>query len=536
MNKGFDLFKLSTEEDKHPRNWIGIKGEEIRKIINKIEEEIIKNQEYTREKLSRKLSKTFNCSCGVFKRILRGQTDYFPISFIKELVNISGNDRYLKEIHSKIEFLKVNSASSKEIIAVKRLDRNLAKIIGAFMADGSLTVTIIFASKCKKAFHKIESDLEKSNINYNEWNCKSRKEYNIGTTISNKNQDTINKLMRKNNKILNIQSHYNLEITDEHKSNIEAFREWMLDLFNILPTSFREKKGAWRLIYSNKIIARYFMCFFDVIPGPKTYTAFEPLIIKNSTFEKRKLFARGVLMFDGSFTSAGKLSFSTKSRYLFESIKEILNEDNIKIGTTSNRGSYIIFTYEKASKGKFLFYFEKRTIKWIKIKDFLETKNQSIGELNTRYKIYPLNKVTFERLYNLLRRIKSCDLGFLSEYFNCSRHIIKPYLIILRNSGLVELSNNPNSIKKEFVKSSTKVLLNQNIHEFIFKRLKEKYGTYKNFCNQTNIHKATVSAWKLRKNRIKLCSLEEICKLCNLDFSIVLNNIKEIDRNIVKVI
>ncbi len=529
----FDLFNLDKDIDMHPRSWICIKGNGIKNIVNEIEQKIILSKNLSRESISKLLSKKLKCSFTSFKRLLRDESEFYPLPFIKELIKLCNDNNYLYLIKSKIEYLKVNSASSKQVKAIKTLTKDLCKIIGAFMADGSLTVTIMFASKDTKNLQKLKSDLTKLSVHYNEWNCKSRKEYNISVTINNKNNKIINKLIKKYKASLNIQSHYNLEITDEHKSNLDSFKEWILNSFTLVPNSFKKNQNAWRLIYSNKTIARYFMTFFDIIPGPKSHTAFEPKIIKYSSLKMRKLFARGVLMFDGSFISAGKLNFSTRSKFLFDSIKEILKKDNITIGTTKSRGDYVIFTYENNTKDKLL---EKNTAKWLRVKDFLETKNQSIEDLIKRYKIYPNNKVTLEKLYNLIKDIKSCDLQYLSNYFHCSKNIIKAYIIILKNSGLMKFSKHPDLIKKQFVKSSTQILLKENIHKFIFDKIKETFGTYKNFCDQTNIHKATISAWKLKKNKIDLSTLKNICSLCNIDFSLVLNNIEETDRKIIEFI
>jgi hypothetical protein len=531
-----NLFNLHKEIDEHSRSWISFKGNNIKKLVKEIEDQIIKEKNLSREKLAKLLSKKLDYSFTSFKCILRGKREYYPIPIIKEIVSLCKNKKYLERIHSQIQNLKVNSASSREVKAIKTLTPDLCKIIGAFMADGSLTVTIIFASKNKQNLQKLKLELIKLSMHYNEWNCNSRNEYSICFTVNDKNQGVINKLIKKYDKILNIQSHYNLEITDEHKSNLVSFKGWIFNSFNVLPNSFKKKKNAWRLTYSNKIIARYFMTFFDIIPGPKASTAFEPQIIKNSPLEMRKLFARGVLMFDGSFTSAGKLSLSTKSKFLFESIKNILRSDNINIGTTKNRGYYVIFTYESTFKEKIRFYFEFKTYKWLRVNDFLETKNQSIENLIKRYKVYSNNKVTFKKLYDLIIDVKSCDLSYLSSHFNCSKHTLKSYLIILHNKGLIRVSRTPNLINEKFINSLTQILLKENIHRFIFGKIKKVFGTYKNFSNQVYIHKATISAWKLRKNRMELSILKKICSLCDVDFSIVLRNIENTDRKIIEAI
>lgn len=537
IQEDFDIFNLNRDIDKHPRSWICIKGEGIKDIISEIEAKMIKEKGFSRESLAKLLSKRLNCNLNSFKRLFRREKEFYPIPFIKELVGISGDKEYFNKIHFKIEHLKVNSAISKEVRSIKKLIPDLCKILGAFMADGSLTMTISFASKNKFDLKLPKKVLKKFNMHYNEWYCKSRKEYSLSLTINQQNYNLINKIIISlNNKGIQIQSHYNIEITDEHKSNIKSFKKWMINSFKVLPNSFKEKGGGWRLTYSNKIIARYFMTFFDVIPGSKTYTAFEPSIIKNSCFEMRKLFARGVLMFDGSYTSAGKLTFSSKSRYLFESLKEIFRKDDIAIGTTRNRGDYIIFTYENNPKEKFLSFFEKETIKWKRVRDSYIKEHRDLEELENRYKIYPNNKVTFKNLYDYINEVGVCDWNHLAKKFKCSRHQLKQYLIILENSKLIKFSKNPVFLKDIFIDDSIKILLKERFHNYLFKRIERLYKNYKILGDVIKIKKGTLSAWKVRKSKIPLVTLKEICRYCNINTSLIRNNIQQTDRRIIEII
>lgn len=108
--------------------------------------------------------------------------------------------------------------------------------------------------------------------------------------------------------------------------------------------------------------------------------------------------------------------------------------------------------------------------------------------------------------------------------------------MILKNNNLINFSRNPHNMNGKFINNSIEVFLNENTHSFIFGKIKKDFGTYENFGKKLSIHKATISAWKLRKNRIPLNILKEICTLCNVDFSIILNNIKETDRKIIEII
>lgn len=531
----FDLFSLHSITDKHPRSWICVKGNGIKEIIYEIEQKLIIEKVLTREAIARILSRNLNCSRNSFKAILRGQTNYYPIPFVLELVNMYEDITYLTHIHSKIEYLKVNSASSKQVLAIKHLIPDLCKIIGAFMADGSLTVPISFSSKNKLEVDALKLSLTKLKISYNEWYLASRNEYSISITLNQENYRVISKLVLFFSNQLNIQSHYSIELTDEHKSSVNTFRQWMLNTFGITPIFFKKKKGAWRVSYSNKIIARYLMTFFEVIPGPKTYTAFEPEIIKNAPLEMRKLFARGVLMFDGCF-SAGKISFSSKSSVLQESIKDIMIKDEINVGTTNARGDYILFTYENNKKEKFLEYFETDTYKWSKVNDLITTNKKTIEQLITLYRYKPNNKIDIDKLYTSIKDVKTCDLFYLASYFHCSTFAISHYLTILRNNELITISTKPSQLNPKFVNKKTSILLKEDIHNLVFSTAKKKFKTYLNLAKLLGVGKAAFSAWKLRKNRIPITIVEKICTLCDIDYTLILNNIEKTDRQIIEII
>ena len=122
------------------------------------------------------------------------------------------------------------------------------------------------------------------------------------------------------------------------------------------------------------------------------------------------------------------------------------------------------------------------------------------------------------------------------EHFNCSRHLIKPYLIILENSNLIKISKVPNLINEKSISDSTQVFLKDDTHQLIFNKIKRIFGTYKNFSEHTKIHKANISIWKQKKVRIKLATLKKFCEKCDINFSVVLNNIEQTDRKIIEII
>ena len=130
MNNEFNLLSLHTSEDRHPRAWICLSGTGLDKVMRDLEKLVLAKHHLTRESFSRNLSAKCGCSTGVIKRILQGHSAYFPIPLILELLDKSGRKSfYSKLINNQVEFLKVNSASSKPVRAVKTLTPTLAKIL-----------------------------------------------------------------------------------------------------------------------------------------------------------------------------------------------------------------------------------------------------------------------------------------------------------------------------------------------------------------------------------------------------------------------
>lgn len=530
MSNKFNLFILQRNYDKHPRSWICVSGENIKQTIYELEKKIENKYNINREELSRVISKDLSCSLGVIKQLFQGKKNFYPIPVILKICNMYKRKNYIRKIYSEITSLKLNSASAKPVKALKMLNKELAKIIGAFMADGNMSYQITIPIKTKENLTNVKKELNGLKIKFTEGYSKSRKEYFVSFFLNKTNIEKMNKLSNK----FNLQTHPKLEITDEHKSNVEAFNKWIYSCFGLNPTSFNKKKNAWRSVFANKIICRYLMSFFGIIPGPKTTIAFEPDIIKSSNLQTRKEFAKGVLMFDGSVSISGIITFSSKSKTLFNSISDIFTEYKINFGTKRDRYLFAIFTYRNNNLKKLLNLFEKNTIKWLRLKES-HMKSEDL-KFETRYKEYSQNKVTFKKLIKLLNEIKICDINFLAKYFNCRHITITHYLNILKNNGRIKLSKKPMKINHNFVCPKTTVFLKINLHDKIFKDIKKKFINYQEFGKYMNIHKATLSSWKLRKNRIPLYVAENICYVLDINSSLIYENIKETDRRIVVVV
>lgn len=540
MSREFNLFLLhSPAVDIHPRSWICIKGIKLKNIIRKLEKNVLKTTKYCRENLNNKLSVKFRCSRGVIRRILQGKSEFYPIPLIIELLKISKKKKeFLKKIKQDIQYLKVNSASAKPIKAVNKLNENLSKVLGAFMADGSLSIQITIAALYQKDLEKIKNKLTEVKIRYSTGSAPSRNQYYINIQANKNNFKLLNKIIHSFH--LLTQRHYNFELSDEYKDNVEIFIKWMKKEFDVKPNRFEKRRNAWRVIFSNKILARYLMIFFKVKPGPKAYSAFEPNLIKKSNLKIQKAFAKGVLMFDGCITKEKKISFGTVSRNLFTSIKQIWEKDNIKFGKSISerryshnpKKNYILFTLSttlKNQKEKLLKYFEPDTQKW-------KLLNWLYGNLNHTPVLKTNSSLSFEKIMKILQKVKICDVSFLKNYFGYQSYShIKSYLKVLKDQGKIKLSTHPGNINK-YISKNTTLLLKNKFHKLLFKRIREKFGKDQNCAKFLEIHKSTFSAWRVRKNRIPFHIIERMCKILNFNFNKVFANIEKTDREIVEII
>ena len=88
----------------------------------------------------------------------------------------------------------------------------------------------------------------------------------------------------------------------------------------------------------------------------------------------------------------------------------------------------------------------------------------------------------------------------------------------------------------ETISQDTTVFLKDNFHNNIFSKILEKFRNYEEFADFLEISKGTLSAWKIKKNRIPLKKLKEICNILEVNYNQVLENTSETDREIVEII
>lgn len=533
MSRDFNLFLLHRTSDVHPRSWVCVSGNVLINIVSRLEKEILTAHKISREHLSKLLSGELHCARGVIKRLLQGKAPFYPIVVLQKLLERSPQPKvFYNKIQENISTLKVNSSSAKVVNAVYNLSGDLAKIIGAFAADGSLSVQLILSAPAQQSMEKLRTDLKRVIQSPKVRWSPARKQYYIAIQLNEHSRNLLTHLEDRAYQDLLTQTHYVIELTDEYEDNVRAFARWMKTVFDIDPTSLgiKRKKRAWRVIFSNKIVARYLTEFFGMKSGSKTYTVGEPEVIKNSKLHIRKNFARGALMFDGCVTKGGRIMFSTKSRNFTIAMQEIWTKDKIAHGSLSrnNRGEYTIGTIIPNITWRLLKYFEPETQKW-KLLRWIS------GDEKAKPIIKEIWGISAHKILKLLKKIKSCDVNFLENHFKRRYTTIYHFLRILNRQKKVRVSNRPHFWSAS-ISEQTTVRLEGRVHNVVFNHIKKRFGYYKNATNVLDIHKATFSAWKVRKNRIPIGTLRHICSLLDIDFQTIARAIIKTDRNIVELI
>ena len=533
MSRRFNLFSIHNPADIHPRSWICVQGETLKNIVATLERDILEKRKISREHLSRELSKELRCALGVVKRVLQGGSAFYPIVILQKLLMLSSRPKYFnRKIRKSITQLKVNSASAKPVIAVHHLSRVLAKIIGAFAADGSLSIQFILASSARQTLETLPMDLMKAiQTSKIQWSS-ARKQYYIAIQLNERTRSITACCDELRNRNILIQTHHVIELTDEYEDSVRAFARWINETFGVKPTSLDIKRGkrAWRVIFSNKILARYLIEFFGMKSGMKTYNVTEPERIKSSPLQIRRVFAKGALMFDGCVTKGGKISFSSKSKNFATAIQEIWASDKIAHGalSKSKRGEYVIYTIAPNNNHRLLKYFEPNTQKW-KLLRWIS------GDEKSKPIIKENGALSTRKILLLLKKVRSCDVNFLEHHFGRRYTSIRYYLRILRNQKKISISTKP-YIWGQYINEKTMVYLSKAMHDKIFVTIREKLGLGKSVATALGIHRATFSAWKLQKNRIPVKALRQLCSLVNLRFEDVSRYITQTDRDIIELI
>lgn len=379
----FDLFKLHSEKDS-PKGWVWVYFD-----CSLLKKHYLRLLKYKPQNIiAREISRILNCGFStVGKHLIKlkysNKKILFPLPVVIELVKIT-NIKLKGRIINNFEYFICKTNNTKQTAkAVKVVNKELAKIIGAHMADGYL-----------------QKD--------------------------------------KNN--------YRIKICDGREDLIKICADWINKTFSVSPiVRFEERDNTWICWFNNKIIGRYFENIFEIKAGKKFDIAKEPEIIKNSSFEIRKAFAKGVIMFDGGVKASGMVSLTSMSKQLIKDIEEILKLDGIEVNKRYNtkKKSWLIESKSGRNKEylkKLLDYFEVGTWKYKRLQFFIEEKRYNIEELEYLFPYHHRSKIILKDVYEGIKKIKKGkiqDIMLGLSKFKISPITVYKYLYLLEKSSLI---------------------------------------------------------------------------------------------------
>jgi intein/homing endonuclease len=343
----FDLFKLHQPIDIGPESWICFGGKNLHdEVILAME----KNKK-SKKQIARNYSSSLGCSMGPFEEVVYHRK-HIPIPILNYLID--NNIISKRAILENVDELKVNTSKAKPLKAVKNLSLDLCRIAGAFAADGNLHARFGFQGRS-------ENEMKLFDNSY-----RMGKFYRFRTNDLRKALE----LSKKNHKNIRIWQDYSLDLTDGYRFATEKYKEWLETTFNIRLPVLREFRNAYRLNFSNKIIARYLTTFLGFPSGKKSNIVKEPEIIRNAGIDFRNAFLQGLFTFDGCVNKKGVVCYISKSKNLINSIDEIICKNNIKLRIYEDikrERWHISFT--KGESKKCLNFFVPGTKKWLRLKE-----------------------------------------------------------------------------------------------------------------------------------------------------------------------
>ena len=383
--KTFDLFALHSKEDR-PRGWIWVEFDSKR-----LKKEFLKLIDKTKQKgIARQISNRLQSSFSTIEKHLiklkysSGFID-LPLPVIIELTKILNPSLKGKLIKDFRSFICKNNNTKQKTNAVKNIEKKLANIIGAHIADG---------------------------------------------------------YMQKEGKT------YKIKICDGKRDAIEKCSNWIEEVFYVKPRiryGIRFNKKYWLCWFNNKIIGRYLEHIFKIKTGKKFDIAQEPEIIKKSPLSIRKEFAKGVMMFDGGVKTSGTIAVTSMSKQLIDDLYEILILDGIEVNKRYNSKKKSWLIESKSGRNynylmKWIDYFEPGTWKYERLKFFTENKKCGIKKLSYLFSSPHRSKIKLSDVYEAIKTIKKGkikDIMKTMKKSNISHITIYKYLYLLEKSGLI---------------------------------------------------------------------------------------------------
>ena len=310
----------------------------------------------------------------------------------------------------KRNVVHVFTSRQEKVKAVKKVGPDISEIIGAYAADGNITVLVRIYSE--------EEDILNSIIKMISLNLKIQEDggkFFIRTSKISLAQ--LEKIKKRFNITYSLT--YLFELVDSDKIAVESIAKSIEKMFEI-KGKIQKKKGAWSLRIYNKVFIRYFR-LWGLKYGRKTETIKEPQIIRRGNLESRQSFARGVITFDGSVAYAGNVAITLKSKDLIEDIHEIMKLSNIKSVISKREGGYEI-SLDKNNKDLINFIIPY-TKKWFRIKDFfngfslrVKSAEEAKKILYETYDKYNRVSVSFNDLVSYLQKNRSIETNKVKEF------------------------------------------------------------------------------------------------------------------------
>lgn len=298
----FDIYKLSSDNT--------VKVVLTEELVKKLKLEDIPKKE---------LAKVNNITYSTLWKWL-SRRNSIPLSFFKNL------KKYYKiDLSQYITHLEGYS-DKKQIKIPKNLTEDLARVIGAHIADGHL---------------------KRRNTNWH-----NRKA-----------------------------THYELVLREGYETTINSFCRWFNNCFdyNLKP---KKRKNHYEIYISNKVIFNFFNIFLELPSGKKTETIRIPNYIKDSNKKIKIAFLQGLLMFDGSVErKTGYISLVSRSEDLVKDTYNLLKEIKLipdyinRKEDKYKRHRLIIRKKHKLNQGVILF--ESNTEKHTRLNNYL-MKNSKV--------------------------------------------------------------------------------------------------------------------------------------------------------------
>jgi len=262
-------------------------------------------------------------------------------------------------------------------------------------------------------------------------------------------------------------------ITDEDENNLECFKKWMENTFEIELPSIRKVKNSneWRLAFHNKVISRYLNKIFEFPNGKKIYNVGEPEIIKNNNIKFRKAFAIGALSFEAGLGIAHDINLCVSSKAFRDSICSILNSCGMKLKIMEKKSSeYWRFwsnTLSIDEAKRWLEFFEPYTEKWFKLYEYINGFQGRINKFKDAIMVFDLifgskssSKISLKDVLEEIINLKKTHRYELAENLTKKKglksyggkwaHSISHYLHILKKANIIFVSKGKFGSKKSF--------------------------------------------------------------------------------------